>query len=122
MKSQADAKRRDLSFEVGEAVLLRLQPYRQKSLAKRTNEKLSARYFGPYTIVRKVGPVAYELQLPPSAKIHPIFHVSLLRPAHGYALVILLLHHCPFLPIWNSSWGLKKYCCTVWYKITGFPH
>lgn len=75
-----------MSFGVGEAVLLRLQPYRQKSLAKRTNEKLSARYFGPYTIVRKVGPVAYELQLPPSAKIHPIFHVSLLRPAHGYAV------------------------------------
>lgn len=41
MKSQADSKRRDLSFEVGDAVLLRLQPYRQKSLAKRINEKLS---------------------------------------------------------------------------------
>lgn len=41
MKSQADSKRRDLSFEVGDTVFLRLQPYRQKSLAKRSNEKLS---------------------------------------------------------------------------------
>lgn len=70
---------------MGDAVLLCLQPYRQKSLAKRTNEKLSPWYFGPYTIVRKVGPVAYGLQLPPSSKVHPIFHVSLLRAAHGYA-------------------------------------
>lgn len=61
MKSQADSKRGDLSFEVGDAVLLYLQLYRQKSLAKRSNEKLSPRYFGPYTIVREVGPVAYEL-------------------------------------------------------------
>lgn len=61
MKSQADSKRCDLSFEVDDAVLIRLQPYRQKRLTKRTNEKLSPRYFGPYTIVRKLGPVAYEL-------------------------------------------------------------
>ncbi|XP_070006003.1 uncharacterized protein [Nicotiana sylvestris] len=77
-----DSKRRDLSFNVGDAVFLRLQPYRQKSLAKRPNEKLS-RYFGPYKIVRKVGPVSYEVQLPQTSKVHPIFHVSLLRPTLG---------------------------------------
>jgi len=83
MKSQADSKRRDLSFNVGDVVFLRLRPYRQKSLAKRLNEKLSPRYFGPYKIVRQVGPVSYELQLPETSKVHPIFHVSLLRPARG---------------------------------------
>lgn len=85
-KAQADSRRRYLSFDVGDVVFPRLQPYRQKSLAKRINEKLSPRYFGPYTIVRKVGPVSYELQLPPSSKVHPIFHVSLLRPARGYSV------------------------------------
>lgn len=82
MKSQTSSKRRGLSFNVGDDIFLRLQPYRQKSLAKRPNEKLS-RYFGPYKIVRKVGPVSYEVQLPQTSKVHPIFHVSLLRPARG---------------------------------------
>ncbi|KAD4585551.1 hypothetical protein E3N88_23152 [Mikania micrantha] len=83
MKNQADQKRRELSFQVGDSVFLRIQPYRQKSLAKRKYEKLSPRFFGPYRIKRKVGVVAYELELPSDAQIHPIFHVSLLKPAKG---------------------------------------
>ena len=51
MKSQVDSKRRDLSFNVGDVVFLRLRPYWQKSLVKRLNEKFSLRYFGPYKIV-----------------------------------------------------------------------
>ncbi|KAD4888237.1 hypothetical protein E3N88_20310 [Mikania micrantha] len=85
MKNQADQKRRELSFEVGDSVFLRIQPYRQKSLAKRKYEKLSPRFFGPYRIKRKVGSVAYELELPSDARIHPIFHVSMLKPANGIA-------------------------------------
>ncbi|XP_054790272.1 DNA-directed RNA polymerase 2B, chloroplastic/mitochondrial-like [Prosopis cineraria] len=75
MKAQVDAHRRD--------IYLRIQPYRQFSLPKRKCEKLSPRFFGLYQVVRKVGPVAYEFLLPPDAKIHPIFHVSMLHPAHG---------------------------------------
>lgn len=56
---------------------------KQRSLAKSSFEKLSPRYFSPYMIIQKVGTVAYELQLPPDAKVHPIFHVSLLQPAKG---------------------------------------
>ena len=42
--------------------------------------KLSSRYIGPYEIVSKVGPVAYELKLPPEiSRIHDTFHVSMLR-------------------------------------------
>ena len=35
---------------------------------------------GPFHVVRRVGPVAYELQLPSSWRIHLVFHTSLLRP------------------------------------------
>ncbi|KAD4180155.1 hypothetical protein E3N88_28746 [Mikania micrantha] len=83
MKSQADQKRRELSFQVGDAVFLRVQPYRQRSLAKKRFEKLSPRFYGPYFIIKKVGPVAYELALPDDARIHPVFHVSMLKPARG---------------------------------------
>ncbi|KAJ7949788.1 Ty3/gypsy retrotransposon protein [Quillaja saponaria] len=83
MKAQADTHRRELNFNVGDYVFLRLQPYRQKSLAKWKFQKLSPRFFGPYKVIRQVGKVAYELELPSDSRLHPIFHVSLLRPARG---------------------------------------
>ena len=42
--------------------------------------KLKKRFVGPFFIVHQVGPVAYELELPETWKIHNVFHVSLLRP------------------------------------------
>lgn len=67
MKHNADKKRKDVSFEVGDQVLVKLQPYRQSSVTLRKNQKLGIRYFGPFTIMAKVGMVAYKLQLPETA-------------------------------------------------------
>ncbi|KAK3537728.1 hypothetical protein QTP70_017881 [Hemibagrus guttatus] len=48
--------------------------------------KLSPRFIAPFTIVRQVNPVTYCIQLPPEYKIHPVFHVSLLKPHHPSVL------------------------------------
>lgn len=64
-------------YRVDDLVFLWLQPYHQASLARRVNQKLSSRYFGPYKILGKLGFVAYELELPLTSKIHCVFHISL---------------------------------------------
>ena len=78
-KSYADNRHRDLQFEIGDRVFLKISPWKGVlKFGKRG--KLSPRYIGPYEIVSKVGPVAYKLKLPPElSRIHDTFHVSMLR-------------------------------------------
>lgn len=64
----ADCKRIDREFEEGDKVYVRLRPYRQMSVAVRRNLKLSPRYYGPYTVIQKIGKVAYKLDLPQTHK------------------------------------------------------
>ena len=83
MKDHADRRRRPCDLQVGDLVLVKLQPYRQNSLALRKNQKLGLRFFGPFRIIAKLSPVAYKLELPAYAKIHSVFHISLLRKFRG---------------------------------------
>ena len=92
MKAGADNTRRHVEFRVGDMVFLKLRPYRQRSLANRPNQKLAARYYGPFAVLKRIGQVAYHLDLPPTAAIHPVFHVSQLRAAVGTA------HSSPTIP------------------------
>jgi hypothetical protein len=77
-KSYADVRRRDMEFAVGDQVLLRVSPTKGVVWFG-VSGKLSPRYIGPFTILARVGSLAYLLQLPDSmAGVHPIFHVSML--------------------------------------------
>lgn len=54
MKQNADMHRTDRSFEVDNWVYLKIQPYRQTTIATRVNQKLAAKYYGSYKIIEKV--------------------------------------------------------------------
>ena len=78
-KSYADNRHRDLQFEIGDRVFLKISPWKGV-LRFGKRGKLSPRYIGPYEILSKVEPVAYRLKLPPElSRIHDTFHVSMLR-------------------------------------------
>ncbi|KAJ7975820.1 Retrotransposon protein, putative, Ty3-gypsy subclass [Quillaja saponaria] len=81
MKKWADKGRRQLEFQVGDLVLVKLTKEQLKGL-RGQDHKLIRKYEGPLPIVSKVGKVAYKIDLPPWMKIHPVIHVSNLKLYH----------------------------------------
>ena len=78
-KSYADNRRRDLEFEVGDYVFLRVSPWKGVMRFGKKG-KLSPRYIGPYEIIKRIGSTAYQLVLPLElAQLHNVFHVSMLK-------------------------------------------
>jgi hypothetical protein len=83
MKQQADQGRSERQFAKADQVFLRLQPYKQTSLKAGHCQKLAPKFYRPYTILKRVGQVVYQLALPNNWKLHPIFHVSSLKKVIG---------------------------------------
>lgn len=84
MKHTANMKRRDVYFDIGDWVMVRLRPHRQSSVSgqRRGFYKLNKRFYGSFKILDRIGPAAYKLQLPEGTRIHPVFHCSMLKPFH----------------------------------------
>ena len=79
-EKNANRSRREVEYQVGDQVLLSSNHINLASQARWPSKKLQHQFTGPYRVIQKVSPVAFKLDLPPSLKIHPVFHVSLLRP------------------------------------------
>ncbi|KAJ8747030.1 hypothetical protein K2173_013444 [Erythroxylum novogranatense] len=78
-KSYADSKRRDVQYEPGDQVFIKVSPMKGVvRFGKRG--KLNPRYIGPFEILERVRNVSYRLALPPHlSSVHPVFHISMLR-------------------------------------------
>ncbi|XP_017644634.1 uncharacterized protein LOC108485327 [Gossypium arboreum] len=78
-KSYTDLKRKQIEFQVGDKVLLKVSPWK-KVLQFGHKGKLSQEFIGPYEITKRIRSVANRLALPPELDwIHNIFHVFMLR-------------------------------------------
>ena len=78
-KSYADKRRKPLAFEIGDRVLLKVSPWKGVIRFGKPG-KLNPRYIGPFTITKKIGTVAYELDLPGELSgVHNVFHISNLK-------------------------------------------
>eukprot|EP00253_Pinus_taeda_P017390 PITA_17390 len=77
-KNFADRKRRFKEFQIGDHVYIRIQAKRS-TLQWSGCAKLAPWYCGPFQILARVGPVAYQLALPSHIRVHNVFHVSVLK-------------------------------------------
>jgi hypothetical protein len=76
--SYADGKRTPREFKSGDHVYLRFRP-QKISLSMGACAKLAARYFGPFEVLDRVGPIAYRLSLPPTVKAHKFFSCFIIK-------------------------------------------
>ncbi|KAA3461873.1 Transposon Ty3-G Gag-Pol polyprotein [Gossypium australe] len=90
-KSYADLKRKEIEFQVGDKVFLKVSPWK-KVLKFGQKGKLSPCFIGLYEITERIGPVAYRLALPSELEeIHDVFHVSMLCRCRSDPLHVIVL-------------------------------
>ena len=77
MKHQAYQHHSERTFQIGDMVFLCLQPYKQSSLKLKGNQMLIPNISSPYTVLQKIGYVAYKLELPPSSRIQQVISTNI---------------------------------------------
>ena len=82
MARQANKHRRDIRFVVGDLVWLKTA---NLSLPASLRKKLAPRWVGPFPATQVISATSYKLDLPPAWRLHPVFHVLLLKPTQGSA-------------------------------------
>ena len=64
---------------------------------QKKDNKLEPKYYGPYKVLQKIGSMVYKLELPPSSRVHQVFHVSFLKKVIGNKILVQT-----FLPYINE--------------------
>src|SRR4051812_34940512 len=78
-KSYADKRCRELTFNVGDFVYLKVSPLKGMQRFQ-LKGKLASRYVGPFKVLSHRGEVSYQLELlEEMSSVHEVFHISLLR-------------------------------------------
>ncbi|XP_074352783.1 uncharacterized protein LOC141691931 [Apium graveolens] len=97
-KKYADQTRKDREYELGDSVLLKVSPWKG---VMRFGEKgkLSPRFIRRFEILKRIGPLAYELTLAPNLQqVHNVFNVSMLRKYHADARYVIEYEHVDLQP------------------------
>ena len=100
-----DKRHRDVSYKAGDLVLLSTRNLKLKGVPA----KLQKRFVGPFQIIEVIGQQAYRLALPEDWKIHPVFHVSLLKDWKTTTVhEDLAVSHDDALEIEEPYWEIEK--------------
>ena len=83
MKRYCDQQHEEVTFEPRQYVYLKIDAKWQRAIRKRFNFKLAKKYYDPFKKLQRIGKVAYQLELPASSQLHPVFHVSWLKERIG---------------------------------------
>ena len=89
MKKLYDDMHTEREFKVGDFFYLKLQLYRQSSVALKRNFKLSGWYYDPFKVSERIGKVAYRINLPSSSRLHLDVHVYQLKKNLGDDCAVL---------------------------------
>ena len=104
-----DKKRKDKYYQIGNHVYLKVKA-KQSSLILGSCGNLAPRFCGPFEILAKRGPMAYEIVLPTHIRFHNVFHASLLKK---YVLILNMWLIGPYYR-WNLRGDFPLILCLYW--------